>query len=171
MTLHLFLLVGIVGCSSFLGFYQSRRLSSRVTFLEECLLLLQKMRAYLSHERITTAQLVHELARVNSLATLTFLADCDQRLKAGEIFPVAWGSALDGSSQHDPLLEEDRTVLRMIGEILGSSPAAVQQGELSVVEQLLQQQRTHAQTQCLEKGKLYRSLGVLCGIGIAILMG
>lgn len=170
MPLHILLAVGVISCSSLIGFYQSRRLSHRVTLLDESLFMLQKMRAYLSHERVTTTQLIQNLTHLNSLATLEFLHDCNQHLAAGEVFPVAWEHALTAGEQRDPLLEEDRKVLLMIGGILGTSSASIQQDELGVVEQLLQQRRTHAETQCREKGKLYRSLGVLFGVGIAILI-
>lgn len=85
-------------------------------------------------------------------------------------FPDAWKQGLQETKQQMNLEQEDWSILSMIGGLLGSMDAKGQLNELTMVQSMLTQNLEAAKQSQTEKGKLYRSLGVLSGIGLAILM-
>ncbi|MBS7175411.1 MAG: hypothetical protein KH056_04425, partial [Clostridiales bacterium] len=57
-----------------------------------------------------------------------------------------------------------------VGEILGSTDAQNQISTLSMLREFMTQCQKEAEKERNEKGKLYHSLGILGGIGLAILI-
>ena len=83
-------------------------------------------------------------------------------------FPQAWQQALEESNL--PITPEDRRILGQVGDLLGSFDAEGQLSQLAYCQTLLQQQYQQALTEKNTKSQLFRSLGVLSGVGICILL-
>lgn len=159
----------IVVCSAF-GMGKSAAITRRAKELDAVLLMIQKMQSCLQYEKMTTIELLQMMAESSALEELSFLGHCVQEMKCGNAFPIAWKSALDLGHEQSYLEAEDIQTLGLIGGVLGGADAQSQIGELSVIASLLEQCRDKAKEAQEEKGKLYRSLGVLSGLGIAVLI-
>lgn len=170
MWIKILLAVLVVGGCSAVGFGKSSSLSNRVHSLKQSLLMTEKMQACLQYERMTTPELIFLLSRMQSMERLIFLPVCYQMLTQGKPFPSSWKEALEQTYQQMNLEKEDRSTIALIGELLGSTDAQSQSEELGMIQSLLKQCLETAEQGQKEKGKLYRSLGILSGIGLAILM-
>lgn len=170
MLIKVLIGAGIIIVCSLVGIHKSSVLTLRTQLLDQAIVMLKKVEVCLAYERMTTGAVVSVLAQTQLAQQLTFVVQCHEDMEKGMIFPTAWKQSLWAFSRQNVLLDEDVKTLEMIGEILGAADAQSQLREISVVQQLLQQCRDHAQVQAEQKGKLYRSLGVLFGIGLAILM-
>ena len=76
----------------------------------------------------------------------------------------AWKNALEESKTN--LKEEDIKVLKNLSKLLGKTDI---DGQLSEIE-LIEEQITNAEEEQKKNEKLYKSLGILAGIAIAIIL-
>lgn len=82
-------------------------------------------------------------------------------------FHPAWEKAV---SSDKVLSEKDKQVLRALGASLGGSDTEGQAGVLESARAALTAQCEEARAAAAEKSKLYRKLGILCGIAAAALI-
>lgn len=158
--------IAIIIVCILIGYEKAASLSNRVRWLNEVLLMIEKVQACLKYEKMTTAELIEWLSDYESLKELTFLPLCNQKISQGLSFPIAWRQALDEINSS----EDDRKIVRQIGEVLGSTDAGNQISELAVIRSLIEQNKKLAEEEKAQKSKLYHSLGILSGIGLAILI-
>ncbi|MDD6236299.1 MAG: stage III sporulation protein AB [Clostridiales bacterium] len=145
----------------------SSNLSKRVNELENSILLLEKMQTYLRYSKIPTSELIRALAYNENFTALTFLKVCSQKIEQGEAFPEAWKSGIF-LWKDTRMNEKDKEILSGVSDILGSSDYESQVNSLGLTAALLEQNLKEALAAKNTTGKLYRSLGVLIGIGMAI---
>lgn len=137
--------------------------------MEKILLLTEKIKIHLIYEQTETKQLINYFAKEEEFSNLTFLRACQQKLQEGIPFPTAWEESFHLSPM-PALSPEDLRKLRLLSGIIGKSDVKTQLGGIDLIRTLLQQSLTEAGQIYQEKGKVYRSLGILGGIGIAILI-
>ena len=156
----------VVAVCTLAGFGRAAGLNRRVRQLDAALLLCEKLQSCLQYERRTSAELVSWLSGQESLRELTFLRRCAALLEERKPFPEAWRQSVEESG----LAADDRGLLLQIGEILGGSRAESQLGELAVLRSLLEENRAASGAERQQKSRLYHSLGILGGLGLAILL-
>lgn len=132
--------------------------------------MIEKMQTYLKYEKMPTGEMVEQLSANHSLEGLCFLKHCREGMQDNPNFPVVWKSSVEQSTPQLSLVQEDYEILDLIGGVLGGSDLQSQLGGLTLVSGLVKQNLNDANGQKETKGKLYRSLGVLSGIGIAVLV-
>ena len=85
-------------------------------------------------------------------------------------FTTSWRTSLLSHSENLQLSGDDKKVLLRVGDILGAMDGENQVGELKLIETTLDDRLEQARLSREKYGKLYRSLGVLAGVGISIFM-
>lgn len=78
----------------------------------------------------------------------------------------AWNAAAD----EFPALKEEREILLSIGNSLGSSDTAGQIAMLELNKELLASRLAEASDAAARKSAMYRSVGILAGLGLAIIV-
>lgn len=68
------------------------------------------------------------------------------------------------------LTDEDANMLAVLANTLGQTDAKTQSDNIKYVIALINTQYTEAQTEYAKTGKMYRSLGILAGMFIAVLL-
>ncbi len=151
---------------SFIGMYKSNFLKDRVICLQQILVMIEKMQTYIKYERLQTSGIIKNLINDNNLSHLYFLNDIDINKKN---LPKEWEKAVDKNKAKMNLNKNDVTLLLRIGQILGASDVQTQISQFETVNILTMDYIKEAQKNYNENGKLYRSLGVLGGVFVAIL--
>lgn len=100
------------------------------------------------------------------LAGLTFLEYLPETFSEGENFREMWRQSL--MKQEFPA--EEREILAELGEMLGRTDIEGQLAELSVLEERVRCLENERRTVCSQKGRMYRSVGVLFGVMVGILV-
>jgi stage III sporulation protein AB len=77
-----------------------------------------------------------------------------------------WNAAIDEL----PVLKEDREILLSVGSSLGNSDTAGQLAMLELNKELLAGRLAEASDAAARKGAMYRSVGILSGLGLAIIV-
>lgn len=161
-------LLSIIFCS-LIGIIKGRSFKHRVCQLEQSLVMLEKIQTYLRYEQMPTKDIIDCLVDCEELQQLCFLKLCHQQLKKSHDFPRLWTQSINQSANKMDFQKDDQKVLKMLGNILGSTNTENQLNQLELVRQLLEQSFQQATQEHQQKGKLFQSLGVLSGIAIAIL--
>ncbi len=108
-----------------------------------------------------------ELRRNGQLCRLTFLKEIPEHYSESEDFHEIWKKAVN-SQKNFP--DDEKKLLCDFGEILGRSDIDGQIASIDALEEtavILEKRRYEAYSQ---KGKLYRSVGMLFGVMVGILV-
>ena len=156
--------------SAGVGILLSDRLNKRVKELDKNLIFIDKLKTCLTYQNLPTNEIVEQLAGDPSCNTLVFLETCCELLQGGASFPKAWKDAVNQTKGKTSLTEPDLSILLSLSGIVGAADVEGQLSALSMVEEQLKRQRQEAQEAKEKKGKLYRSLGALAGVGMVIIL-
>lgn len=166
------ILVGalFIGIGIYIGFLISGKYKNRVSQLGLCELMLERIKIYLEYEKTPTKSLIERLSESDSLSELTFIKRCHLRMQSEINFPQVWNECLERSKGELALNNEDYATLRQLAEVIGAYDASAQAGGIEVLQKVVNQQLEQAQGLLQTEGKMYRSLGTLAGIAVAILL-
>lgn len=80
----------------------------------------------------------------------------------------AWEQAIDIS--YTNLNKEDINTIKGLGKLLGKTDVEGQVSEIELVKKFLETQIDKAESECNKNEKLYRTLGIVSGMGIVIIL-
>ena len=140
---------------------RARRLSRRVEELEA-------FRGFLSAvgTEIRFAALPVEMLVRRHRSLSPWLAACDEKLSAGEPFPLAWQEAVALC----PVPDGDKAFFREFGEGLGTSDVEGQMAHCRLCETRLEELLAAARDDKLKKSKLYLTLGICAGLAAGLVL-
>lgn len=145
------------------GNYAARRLEQRDQRLQCLEQLCGAMCSELRYLLPTVQELLHALSAREEFASLTFL----QRAAQGGAYPEAWQAAIASDVN---LSEAERSILQTVGATLGSMDLDGQLAALTLCKERFAALHTAAASELKTRGRLYRSMGVLTGIFLVILL-
>ncbi len=79
---------------------------------------------------------------------------------------TSWNTAVEEAIYFN---KEDKEVLKMFGKLLGKTDKKGQIGEIEITMEFIEKQIDKAELEKNKNSKLYKSLGILCGLGIVII--
>ncbi len=161
------LLISIVVASTFLGILLSKKYSNREKELKEMKSALNILSTKIKFTYEPIPNLFLEISNKIEGNVGQIFARASSRMKeesAGE----AWINAF--SDVKSNLIEEDITILKNLGRLLGQTDVEGQISEIEVVTQFLDTQLENARQEKLKNEKMYRTLGIVGGLTIAIIL-
>ncbi|NCB31243.1 MAG: hypothetical protein EOM66_07515 [Clostridia bacterium] len=163
--MRLFLALGLVALSVFLGYAKAYALSARTAslsaFVEETSRLLLRM----DYEALPLSRLAAAMGEKKTILTGFWTAfGADLAEKGAE---EAWRAALVKSPPYG-LLAEDRTLLQGLGDALASPDGAGRKQASTHILRETARRRDILREEQTKKGSLYGTLGLLFGLAAAI---
>lgn len=146
------------------GLQLSGQLRRRITRLETLVMLLEEMTSMLRYQAPTVRELLDALCGQARYAQLGFLHTAQA---TAQPFGAAWQAGLAADRQLTPA---ERELLQGLGSTLGSTDLEGQLAAIALYRVRLDEQLAGAQAVYARKGRLYRSLGVLGGAMVAVLL-
>jgi stage III sporulation protein AB len=143
-------------------------LRTRVALLEETIRLYRYLRDRLKYLRPSVSALIDAAASSEEFKSLGFLAACDARMKAGEGFEDSWIISVE--EQAKALGGPVAQVVAGLGQVLGASDLESQLAAIDYGMALLEARLAAAREHAAARVKLYDTLGVLAGLGVAVLI-
>ncbi len=136
--------------------------------MEEVIRLYHYLHDRLKYMRPSVAALIGAANASGEFDSLEFLDACETRMKAGRPFGESWRSSVEENAT--ALGEATARVVMGLGGVLGASDlesqlSAIEYG-ISVLESRLEESRERAGARM----KLYGTLGMLAGLGAAVLV-
>lgn len=161
------LLISIVVSSTFLGILFSKKYSNREKELKEMKNALNIFKAKIKFTYEPIPNIFLEISNKIDGNVGKIFERASNRMKeenAGD----AWVKAYDDVPNN--LIEEDIVILKNLGRLLGQTDIEGQLSQIEVVTQFLDGQLENAKQEKIKNEKMYRTLGIVGGLTISIIL-
>lgn len=162
--------VTVIFVCTAVGMINSGKLSRRVRELETFICAVDYISTEIRYYAAPAETIMTRLASLEEYASLPVFAVCADRLKASGNFRAAWAEAVEESKTALALDADDREVLLRFGSMFGATDIEGQTANCEHCRELLGQRLLNARDDRHRRGRLYTSLGVLCGVFIATVL-
>ncbi|MCM1299633.1 MAG: stage III sporulation protein AB [Firmicutes bacterium] len=148
------------------GLYFSKRLKEREAVLSAVILLIRELTVQIRYTNSEIGKMLRSAAQNEEFKKLLFVTGCEEISEKGD-FHKSWRS---GAAMQPYLNTKDRELLLSLGEKLGSTDLDGQLSFLEMTEEIFKERQKQAFSDYLNKGRVYRSVGVLCGLAAGIIV-
>lgn len=159
-------IVVIILSASFAGCYFSSALKNRLVMLKKLDYMLEEIILLLRYRSATVYEIAETLAADGRFSEFEFLKSVSEGDKP---FREGWREAVFACNIPD-MKKSDIELIADIGGRLGSSDLEGQLGTVMLQREELRSAIRSAEEDCAKKAKLYRSLGVLFGAFVSIML-
>lgn len=172
MLLKLLGSVLVMGASAYLGFALSKECAARPAQLRTLQSLLQMLENEISYLSSVLSEAFLKIGKNAGDETGSFFFDTVSLLAAGHGLTAAqaWEQSVDRNIGRTALKREDGEILKAFGKLLGSSDVEGQLKNIRLTLDHLKLQEKKAEDNRRRNEKMYRSLGVLGGLAIVIIL-
>ena len=157
-------LIGIIFICSYIGIIKAKTYEDRVNELNKFQnsLVMFKSKIEFTYEPIKN--IFEEISKIiykndENIFKLT--------IEKNEDIYTSWCEALEEIKTN--LNGEDKEIIKMLGKLLGKTDIKGQVNEISLTQNLLQKQMEKAEIEKSKNVKLYKTMGVVLGLGICII--
>lgn len=79
----------------------------------------------------------------------------------------AWNESIE---ENENFNSEDKEILKMFGKLLGKTDKSGQLSEIEITQEFIEKQIEKAEQEKIRNSKLYKTLGIISGVGIVIIL-
>lgn len=167
MLRTLAVIIAVSGCT-LVGLNCSGRLRRRRDALAELVAAVRRICIGVTHTNRPLAELLRGCGEQETGAMFAALADA---VEGGHAPLDAWIMLCEGGEHTATgLMERDIKALTVFFSVLGASDRNAQIENAQLTLDTLEALRTEAETAYTGKGRVYRTMGVLLGVGVGILL-
>ena len=160
--------IAAAGVCTLAGCNSAARLRRRYTALSEICSALRRMQMGMQGTNQTVAALLNGCGERETGTLFLFLA---REIERGETPLAAWEqAAAAGDAAICALAENDKKAMAFFFSLLGGSDRCSQVQHILATQRMLSAQCTEAKHAYEKNGRLYCSLGLVLGAGVAILL-
>ncbi|MGE5405353.1 MAG: hypothetical protein ACM3PP_10510 [Candidatus Saccharibacteria bacterium] len=162
----------IVGASGYTGMQKASQLSQRTTCLRQLRMDIDFLEKEIDYMRSPLAVALEKTSRVSSNPVKCLFVESSRTLALQRSCSAkeAWKAGMEALEMVSPLSSEDLSIIRVIGERLGTSNVADQVKMLRMASEELKVQETKARDREVSEKKMWSYGGFLLGLLICILM-
>lgn len=149
------------------GILISKKYVNREKELKECKSFLNLLKTKIRFTYEPLGEILNEISNNFSLNVSNLLKNASNNMKlhnAGN----AWKMAIEDSNMN--IIEEDKEVLFTLGKLLGKTDLEGQVSQIEQTTEFLDMQIEKAEKERLKNEKLYKTLGMVIGAGLVILL-
>ncbi|MCL2285422.1 MAG: stage III sporulation protein AB [Firmicutes bacterium] len=161
----------ILGCAG-LGFYYSSKEGFRINELQEFKKALLILSSEIEYMRAPLNIACANIAKRTELTISTLFSQFAQLLadSEGETAYQLWATAMESLKSSTFLAHEDLSVADGFGKTLGYLDKNMQQNAINHAINYIDEKTAALQTQGDKNKRMYRSLGVICGLLITVVL-
>ena len=161
----------IFSCTA-LGFYFAAQEGFRLQDLQEFKKALTILSSEIEHMRAPLPMACANIAKRTSHAVSALFANFSKLLEenAGETAYQLWVQAMEGQKGHARLADEDWDVIEGFGKTLGYLDKHMQQSAITYAIDYIDEKTTCLLVQSDKNKRMYRSLGVIGGLLLAVVL-
>ena len=160
-------IVLIISISSFSGMYFSATLKAILVSLKKINYLIDEIIILLRYKAATVYEIIGHLIKNDRFSDFSFIGNI--AVDGATSFQFDWCNSLEANPPLN-LKKDDLIILADIGRNLGTSDIEGQLSTLNLQQNELKKLISSAEADCERKSKLYRSLGVLVGAFISVML-
>lgn len=157
----------IFGGTSFIGILIAKKYSNRLKELQEIKKALHMLEVKMKFTYMSIPVIFREIETQVYGNIAKFFGNCAEKI---EYMPAekAWNESIYNSNTN--LLPKDKEVLNGLGKLLGQTDIEGQINQIKLVDDFLNIQIQEANEAKNKNEKLYRTLGMVAGLGIVIIL-
>ena len=148
------------------GVWFSKRLKERERFMSSVILLIKELTVQIRYTNTEIGVILKTASQNEAYQNLLFIAACANISENGDFHPL-WN---DGVKKQPYLTPADRELLFALGDRLGETDLDGQLSFLELTCEMLKKQQQEASENYRKKGRMYRSVGFLCGLAAGIMV-
>lgn len=159
-------IIAIIISSALVGITLSDKLKKRVKEINSINHMLDEISILIRYKAMTVYEIINVLRENQMYNSLTFLnqISCNVQMP----FSEAWEKSID--NMQSDLNSSDKKLLKSFGCSLGTSDISGQLSSIEVFKADFSKIENDAIVLYDKKSKLYRSLGILCGMFLSIML-
>lgn len=157
----------IFSSSTYIGILISKQYSNRVNELKEMKLALNILKTKIRFTSEPLYNIFHEISMSSKGNICNLFKRICQNLK-NDSAKIAWENAIENETLS--IKKEDRQALKSMGNLLGKTDLNGQISEIELTEAFLETQIIDAQNEKDKNEKLYKTLGMVTGVGIIVIL-
>lgn len=162
----------VIMAGTLLGFYQALQLSARPRQLRQALQSLQRLETEILYGFTPLPEALRAVADAGSAPVAELFAVAAERLDAPDAGTVqeCWRQTVHDIWPRTAMKRTEQEALLQLGSVLGRSDRGDQAKHLKLAAGVLAAEEAEAAEDYRRYGKMWRSLGLLSGVLIVILM-
>ena len=134
--------------------------------MSSVILLIKELTVQIKYTNSEIGSMLKHASQNEAYQNLIFVTSCAGIGETGDFHPL-WN---DGVKKQPYLTPTDRELLFALGDRLGETDLEGQLSFLELTCEMLKKQQTEAAENYRKKGRMYRSVGILCGIAAGIMV-
>ena len=166
---YIFLLSILTSCTS-VGFLLSKRYSDRVRELNYLLNLINILQNKIKFTKKPLPELLEEVSNINTNGKISKIFLTTSKKLKTQKSEQAWSEAILEQRFFLNLTDEDISLIEPLGNMLGKTDIEGQMSEINQFKSILETQIKKAQQERNKNEKMYKSLGTIFGLAIAIIV-
>lgn len=166
MIIRLTGIIFILICGAMTGIKASDRLKN---YYRNCTLLIEavnRIGIMIRYRSLSVYEIARELKKSDTLSDIEFIRNLPEEFE-NESFQSVWKSAL---KEDKSIGKEEKNLLNSFAESFGSSDTQGQLSAIALLSEGLKSTEQKRGREYEEKGRLYRSLGLIAGIMMGIMI-
>ncbi|RYG74662.1 stage III sporulation protein SpoAB [Lentibacillus lipolyticus] len=160
-----------IGTTTLIGFEVSRRLNERPKHIRQLKNALQILEAEILYSQLPLPEAFATIAKQipEPLSTFFYDMNCSMQKTATDLYS-AWNSRVSELLETSSLSESEGEIMKQFGRTLGQHDFDQQQKHIHLAIKHLDRQLEEARENQFKYGKMAKSLGVLCGLFVVLLL-
>ena len=163
-TFSLFLIIAI---SSLIGRILSQKYVNRLEELEELKNALNIFKSKIKFTYDPISEIFEEISKNTSKNISNIFLNAKKNMN-GKIASIAWENAVDETDCN--LNNEDKKTIKTLSKLLGQTDIEGQVSQIEITQNFLEKQIKVAKEEKEKNEKLYKKLGTIIGLAIAIVL-
>ena len=158
----------IVVCGTLGGIYFSLRLRRKAEFFEQYLMFLTQVQTMISYGRMSVKEILREVRNIPLAEPI--LTDTEKYMNEGEAIETAWKKAVNENGKKLHLEKSDTELLEYFGNTFGVSDREGELSKIKLHEELIKERWENLKSEMNAKCRVYRIVGMFCGVMTAVLI-
>lgn len=165
--LKCFNLILIILVSTYIGIFKSKQFSGRVVELKKMKSALNVFKSKIEFTYEPIKEIFEEISKIVYQDKENIFKNFCENLGSNDVSKV-WNESVEDFESN--LTKDDKEIILMLGKLLGKTDKNGQISEIELVSKFLDKQIVDSEEMKSKNEKLYKTLGVVCGLTIAIIL-
>ena len=158
----------IVICGTLGGIYFSLRSRRKAEFLEQYIMFLTQVQTMISYGGMSFGEILKNIKNVPLAEGI--LNDTEGYMNDGEAIETAWKKAVEKNMKELHFEKSDTEMIEYFGNTFGVSDREGELSKIKLHEELVRERWNILKNEMLSKCRVYRIVGMFCGVLTAVLI-
>ena len=155
-------------CGTFGGIYFSLRLRRKGEFLEQYIMFLTQVQTMILYGGMSVREIFRDVKNIPLAEGI--LRDTEVYMNDGEAIETAWKKAVDVNMKKLYFEKSDIEMIEYFGNTFGVSDREGELSKIKLHEELVKERWNILKNEMLSKCRVYRIVGMFCGVLTAVLI-